>query len=388
MDLGLKRQSRRPLSIVGDGKLIYGDREWSVTEQLTERGPRDYYSLLRVRLPTGTWANVASTYKMSPRHEFTNDITVTNMQPIRISGHLNPALKNMQARIDVNYQGQSYVADASWMHRGTANAFNTRANGELIFAGRAVGLSAELSRRNEQFSANIETKYNQDKRVALSTQITASMLLPRFLIRVEWPRNFLAVSGSGRYEHQSWYATNNDLEGSIQISSTLPGFEELGVSFSHDHSTNGFKSTGEIIWATNRNIVSVLTLNRTKAVLTLNTPFRGYQSIKVESTYNVRGASGNVNSHVQWNGHQMTLLLQGDANQLGRMVFGRIQFTSPFSGYESLSANLQYRVTGATRRTNANFSWASRKQVSLCYLNSYLIVMSYFHLYTQHVYAL
>jgi len=366
MDLGLKRQSRRPLNIVGDGKLMYEGREWSVTEQLTERAPRDYSSLLSVRLPSGTTANVASTYKMSPRHEFTNDITVTNMQPIRINGHLQPVLKNLQARIDVSYEGQSYLVDASWIHRGTASRFNTRTSAELSIAGRTAGLSAELSRHNEHFTASIETKYNQDQRIALSSQITASLITPRFRVRFDWPRNFFAVAGSGKYEYQDWYATNNDLEGNIQITSSLPGFEELGASFVYDHRMNGFKTTGEIILATDRKIDAVLTVDQTKAALTLNTPFRGMQSIVVESTYNVRGVSGTVNSRIQWDGRQISLLLQGDANQPSRLVTGRIQFSSPFSGFQSLSANFQYRVSGATRRTQADFSWARGKEVSVC----------------------
>jgi len=365
-DLGLRRQSRHPLNIVGDGKLIYEGREWSATQQLTERAPRDYTSLLSVRLPSGTLANVASTYKMSPRHEFTNDITVTNMQPIRINGHLHPALKNMQARIDVGYEGRSYLVDASWMHRGTARTFNTRGSAEFRIADQTAGLSAELSRHNEQFTASIETKYNQDKRIALSGQITTSMSTPRFQVRVDWPRNFVAVAGSGKYEYQDWYATDNDLEGSIQITSSLPGFEQLGASYVYDQKTNGFKTTGEVIWATNRKIDAVLTVDQNKAALTLNTPFRGFQSIVVESTYSARGVSGTVVSRIQWDGRQISLLLQGDANQPSRLVTSRIQFSSPFSGFESLSANFQYRVNGATRRTNADFSWARDKQVSVC----------------------
>lgn len=368
LDLGLRRQSRRPLNIVGDGKLMYEGREWSVAQQLTERAPRDYSSILRVSLPTGTVANLASSYKMSPRHEFTNDITVTNMQPIRINGHLNPVLKNMQARIEIGYEGQSYLVDANWMHRGSTSAFNTRGSAEMSIAGHTAGLSAELSRRNEQFTASIETKYNQDKRIALSSQITASTLTPRFLVRVEWPRNFFAVAGSGKYDPEGWHATNSDLEGSIQITSSLPGFEKLGASFLYDHSTNGFKTNSEIMWAADRKVVAVLTVEQSKAALTLNTPFRGYQSIKAESTYNVRGVSGTVSTHVQWDGRQLSLLLQGDANQPSRMVTGRILFTSPFSGLESLSANFQYRVSGTTRRTNADFSWTRGKQVSVSYL--------------------
>ena len=367
LDLGVKRLRRHPLNIVGDGKLVHAGREWTVAHQLTERAPRDYFSLVRVSLPSGTQANIASTYKMSPRHEFTNDITVTNMQPIRINGHFNPALKNMQARIDISYEGQSYLLDASWMHRGTANTFNTRANAEMSIAGHTAGLSAEFSRRNEQFTGSIETKYNQDRRFALSSQVTASMQTPRFLVRVEWPRNFFAVAGSGKYEHQGQYAANNDIEGSIQITSSLPGLEDLGTRFLYDRSVNGFKTTGEIMWAAHRKVVGVLTVDDAKAALTLNTPFRGYQTINVESTYNVTGASGTVRSRVRWDGRQMSLLLQGDANQPSTAVTGRVQFTSPFSGFESLSANFQNRVNGATRRINANFSWARDKEVSFRY---------------------
>jgi len=363
LDIGLRRQSRHPLSIIGDGKLVYGSREWNVAQQLTERAPREYFSILRVSLPTGTVANVASSYKMSPRHEFTNDITVTNMQPIRINGHLNPVLKNMQARIDIGYEGQSFLVDASWMHRGSASAFNTRGSAEVSIDGHTAGLSAELSRRNEQFTASIETKYNQDKRIALSSQITASMLTPRFLIRVDWPRNYFAMAGSGKYNPQGWYSTNSDLEGTIQVTSSLPRFEELGTNFVFDHNTNGFKANGEIIWATNRKIAAVLTVEQAKAALTLSTPFRGYQSIKVESTYSVRGISGTVNTRVQWDGRQISLLLQGDAIQPSRSVTGKVLFSSPFAGLESLSTNFRYRVNGATRRTFADFSWSRGKQV-------------------------
>jgi len=365
LDVGLRRQSRHPLNIIGDGKLTYDGREWSVEQQLTERAPRDYTNLLRVRLPTGTVANVASTYKMSPRHEFTNDISVTDMRPIRVNGHLNPVLKNMQARLDVSYDGRPYLLDASWMHRGSASAFNTRASAELIAAGHTAGLSAELVRRQAQFTANVETKYNQDQRYALSSQITATGPTPRFLVRVEWPRNFLAVTGSGKFDPGTWDATNRQLEGSLQITSSLPRFENLGASFAYDHNANGFRTNGEVMWATNRKIVAVLTVEPAKATLTLNTPFRGYRSVKAESTYSVRGVSGSLTSRVEWDGRQMTLLLQGEANQPARLVTGRVMFTSPFSGVESLSANFQYRLNGITRRTNADFSWARGKQVSV-----------------------
>jgi len=364
LDVGLRRQSRHPLNVVGDAKLTYGGREWSVEEQLTERAPRDYTNLLRVSLPTGTTASVSSTYKMSPRHEFTNDVSVTNMQPIRVNGHLNPALKNMQARLDVSYEGRTYLLDASWMHRGSAREFSTRANAELSAAGHTAGLSAELSRRQAQFTVNVETKY-QDQKYALSSQVTAAFPTPRFLVRVEWPRNFVAVAGSGRFDPGTWDATNGQLEGSLQVTSSVPRFEEFGTSFAYTRNANGFRTNGEVMWGRNSKIVAVLMVEPAKTTLTLNTPFHGYRSIRVESTYSLRGVGGSMNSRVEWDGRQMSLVLQGEANQPGRLVTGRVLFTSPFDGLESLSANFQYRLNGVTRRTNADFSWARDKQVSL-----------------------
>jgi len=254
LDVGLKRQSRRPLNVIADGKLTYAGREWSLSQQLTERAPRDYSSMLTVRLPSGTQAAVASTYKMSPRHEFTNDITVTNMQPIRFNGHFNPALNNMQARVDISYEGQSYLVDANWMHRGTASAFNTRASAEVNIAGRTAGLSAELGRRNDQLSVNVELKYDHDKRIAITSRITASMLTPRYEVRVEWPRNFLAVTGSGRYDRRGRQATNMDLEGSMKVTSSLAGYEELSASWSYSVNGATRRTTVNYSWAQGKQV--------------------------------------------------------------------------------------------------------------------------------------
>jgi hypothetical protein len=62
---------------------------------------------------------------------------------------------------------------------------------------------------------------------------------------------------------------------------------------------------------------------------------------------------------------QMVLNMQGDATQPDRAITGKVQFTSPFSGYENLLANFRYNFVGGRHQSNADFTWARNKQVSL-----------------------
>lgn len=365
LDIGLKKESTRPLNIIGEARLRYPGREMILTEMLTERAPREYQNVLNVQVQRGTTARVVSTYKMLPRHEFTNDINVPNMDPIRLNGHLNPTLRNMEARLDLGFRGKTYLVDASWQHRGTINAFNTRANAELAYAGYTAGLSTEVSRRDQEFSGNVEAKLNQDKKITISGQVTASLMTPKLMARVEWPQNFVQITGTGKYEHRGWYSTTNDLEGTIKMTSSLRGLEELGMSFIHDQTANSFKTNGEVSWAANQKITGELSMDGGKMTLTLTTPFQGYQTVKVDSTYSRRGLSGAVNTKVQWDRKQMTMQLSGDANQPSRMMFGNMQFSSPFNGFEQLSATLRHTGSGGTYQTNAVVSWARGQQVSV-----------------------
>lgn len=365
LDIGLKKESSRPLSIVGEARLKYPGREMSITESLTERAPREYYNNFNIQVQRGVQANIISTYKMLARHEMTNEINIPNMEPIRLNGHLSPNLKNMQARVDVGYRGKTYLADASWQHRGTLSAFNTRASAELGFAGYTAGVSGEVSRRDMEFTGSVEAKLNQDKRIAVSAQVTASLMTPKFMTRVEWPQNFVQLAGSGKYEHRGWYSTTNDLEGSLRLTSSLSQFEDLSISFVHDQSASNFKTNGEVSWAANKKISGELSADKTKATFTVTTPYDGYRSVKAETTYSSRGLSGNFNAKVEWDNRQMTLLLTGDANQPSRLISARIQFISPFNGFEQLSANFRHTGNGPTYQTTADVSWARGRQVSL-----------------------
>lgn len=367
LDLGFKKESERPLVVNGEARIKYPGRDITITQSINERAPREYSSLLTVQMDRGYQARVVSTYKMSPRHEMTNDITIPNMDPIRINAHLKPDLRNLQVRAELGFRRKTYLLDGSWQHSGNLNAFNTRGSLEIGYANRRYTTHVEASRRNQEFTGSAEFKINQDRRYAISSQVTAALMTPKFLTRVEWPgQNFFELIGSGKYEHRGWYTTTNDLEGSIKATSSLRGLEQLGASFVHDQSSNNFKTNGEVFWAANKKITGELSADRTKAGLTLTTPFPGYQSIRADSTYSLHGRSGQLTARVQWDGgRQMSLLLSGDANQPDRLITGKVTFSSPFQKFENLAANFRHQITGDKHQTTADFSWARGQQVAL-----------------------
>jgi hypothetical protein len=59
----------------------------------------------------------------------------------------------------------------------------------------------------------------------------------------------------------------------------------------------------------------------------------------------------------------MVLAITGEFNSPS--VNGRVTFTSPFKGFESLSTSLRHTVTGGNYQTNADVTWARGQQVTV-----------------------
>lgn len=370
VDLGLRKEGDHPLSVYGEAHIKFPGREISVTESLVERAPREYRNVAVIQWQRGADVRIESIYKMQPRHEMTHNIRATGLeQPITISGHVLPNPKNAQGRVELVYAGKTYMADGSWSFRGALNQFNARVSGEVSIAGRGASVTGEATRRDQEFGGNMEVVLdgNRSRRYAVSSQVTAILAAPRFQTRVEWPgQNFFELTGNGKYEQQGWHTTPRDLEGSLKLTSSVEPVREVGISFIHDKNPNGFKTNGELSWAADKKLTGELNIEKTKATVTLTTPFDGYRSVKAETSYSARGLSGTLNGKIAWDGNkQIILQIIGDANQPDRLVTGKITLTTPFRGLESLTANLKYNVVGDKHTTNADFSWARGRQIAV-----------------------
>lgn len=368
VDLGLRKEGDHPLSVYGEAHVKYPGREISITESLVERAPREYSNVAVIQWQRGANVRIESTYKMQPRHEMTHHIRATGLeQPIRISGHVLPNPKNAQGRVELVYAGKTYMADGSWSLRGTPNQFNARVSGEVSIAGRGASVTGEASRRDQEFGGNMEVVIDGNRRYALTSQVTAALTAPKFQMRVDWPgQNFFELTGNGKYEQQGWQTTPRDLEGSLKLTSSVDPIREISVSFVHDKNPNGCKTNGELMWAADKKLTGELNIEKNKVTVTLTTPYAGYRSVKAETSYNTRGRSGTLNGKIAWDGNkQVVLLITGDANQPERLITGKITLTTPFRGLESLAANLRYNLAADKHTTNADFSWARGRQVTV-----------------------
>jgi len=344
LDLGVRREPTKYLAAVAEGRLkMAGRAPMTMKNTITEKAPREYHNELTMDSGMGKTVRAMTVYKMGARHEMNTDVQATGFEPLSIKGHVNPNLKNMQARVEVKYGRREYMGDVNWIHRGTAAGFNTRAGAEVTYLNNNYGLSAELSRRNQDFSATVEAKMAEGRKVTLTSTVTASQTSPKVDMRIEWPRNFVAASAGIKYQDpagtQGWAQTPNDLEAFTKITTSFRGFEEMGGLVRFDVTQDSIKSSGEVTWAPDRKIVVDVFGDKSRASINVTTPFNGYRNVKGDVTYQLRGRTGlNTNAKLQWENNQITIT--GTATtQRGRgyslTSTGELTLTTPWRGYRT-----------------------------------------------------
>jgi len=364
LDVGVRRESTRQMNAVAEGTLrLPGYPPMTLRDTLVERQQGEYQNDLNVA-GMGKQLRASTTYKMGQRHEMTTNIQATGQPPISIKGHLNPNALNMQARAEVKYGPQEYIADVSWLHRGTGSSFNTRAGLEVQCPQFRYSASGDVSRRNQDFTGSVEMKNQMnDQRILVTGQVTASTTAPKAEARVEWPGSFVALSSTGKYNTQDWRSNENDLEAAVKVMTSYRGFEEMGGSARFDVGPDSMKSSGEVKWAPDRKMTGSFYYDTTKASANVTTPFEGYRILKGEGTYMLRGRTLKTSLNVQWDASQIAGNIEGTANLPA--FNARATFTSPIRNLESLSASIQNTVNGNQYQTTAEVSWARNQKINL-----------------------
>jgi hypothetical protein len=338
VDIGIRKDNSRYLSAVGEARLkIAGRAPMTLSNTLTEKAPREYHNVFNAVGPRRSIRSV-SVYKMGQRHELTADVEATGLDPISFSGHFNPSPMNAQARAELKYGAREYMGELSWLHRGSSAGFNTRTNAEVGYLGSRYGLSSEVSLRNRDFSANMEAKYGENKKVTVSGQVSTDKTAPKIEARIEWPRNFVALTASGKCETEGWVRTQKDFLASVKVTSSFRGFEEMGGELEIDYGRDSLKSKAEVTWAANSKVTADLSYERSRALLTITTPFNGYRSIRSDLTYNKRGNTMSANGRVQWESNVISVAASGThQGSRGYSVSnnGEITINTPWNGYRT-----------------------------------------------------
>ena len=333
LDIGFKKDTQRYLNAVAEAKLKLAGREpMMFTNTLIERAPRQYHNRLSIDA-AGRSLSAMGLYKMAQRHELNADIQATGYEPISISGHLNPNLKNVQAKIDLKYGRRNYMTDINWLYREGPGAFNARAGVEIGYLGKKYGLSGDMSKVNHNISANIQVLCGLDRRVSVSTKISADRYKPEFQTRIQWPQNFVDVLATGKYSSQQ--SRSSEHEGILKITTGFQNYEELGGNLKVESSPETMKSSGQVIWGRQKKISGDLTYGRGRVDLNLVTPFQGYRTVKANAAYNKRGSTYDITGGAEWESNRLSAtgrMTHERGNGLSTTNQGELTLRGPWDG--------------------------------------------------------
>lgn len=344
LDIGMKKDTNRYLNAIAEARLKLAGRDpISFTNTLIERAPRQYHNVLRFDAE-GRSLSAIGLYKMGQRHELNADIQATGYEPISISGHLNPNIKNIQAKVEVKYGRRNYMGDINWLYRSAPGAFNIRGGAEIGYLSKKYGLTTEISRVDHNVSATIQAMCGFDRKVSLSAKLSASPTNPELRTRIEWPQNFIDVLAAGKYSTQDWIRTPDDLVATLKITTGFQGYEDLGGEIKMDVGQDSLRSNGHVIWGRYKRITGDLTYGRNRVELNVATPFYGYRTVKANASWNKRGTTYDINGGAEWEQNRMRVtgrMTHERGNGMSITNNGELNIQGPWERYRE--AKLSWR---------------------------------------------
>ena len=352
--MALSRESTKPLKLDADISLHYPGREMRLKESLEEKQPQEYHHSLELTLAKYQEIRVNSVYKMNPRHELTAEVNLPSMEPITLSGHFNPVPTNIQLHGETSYASRTYLLDFNSQHAGNAKRYTSRSNMELSWPERQVLGTSEFTRDNDVYTLNIENKWDarrdESQKFTLNSQVTAVMAAPVIAIKTTWPGQFINLDVNGQYATTGWFKSAQDLEGAITMTSNIPYMEQVSGSFKYDHGPANVKTSGEISWAEGQKITTDLSVVGRNSwtgmdfVMSIGTPFRGFRTMRGESTYNFDGKTLTSNNKVSW--ERKSIAVDVSHTPRNSAYNGEIKITTPFEAFEIMSATVGHRWNG------------------------------------------
>ena len=373
-DLHVQREAVKPLKMSADVKLHYPGREMSWMQTVQENEPNVYDHNLAIQLQKYQTVTVTSVYRTEPRHEVTAQITIPDMEPITVSGYLNPSLTDMQVGGELNFNRQVYLVNTNWEVKGNTRVFDSKSGWELKIPNYHYKTEATLTRKYMRFTGNMEmlmdATNNPNAKVTVNGDIKLKMETPSIVLQVAWPGKFVNIDASGGYETEGWYASKKDVHGKINVKTSFRGYDNLEASFKHDWSQNGIETNGEVSWASNRKMSGDFLLKKlngwssVETTVDVSTPYYNWRAVKATSKYTLGDNSLETTNTFQWDNQQMQLGFKGEMDLRRHMLDGRITFSSPFRGFEDLSLTGRHTDNGRNFNSNLEASWARGQAIS------------------------
>ncbi|XP_012935328.2 uncharacterized protein LOC101854071 [Aplysia californica] len=211
---------------------------------------------------------------------------------------------------------------------------------------------------NLKANLRLETPFPEYPYIELSTSSQMTGRSRQSYIAAEYsPRQ--------RYSLDSTYTFEMPYSFEATISSPVPEYDNLGLTFQHSHSPSKLVSHGELRYQPSKKIegdVNVDWSDLVEGTVMLKTPFEGYETSKVMLRH--QGDMDAFSSHGEVNVADKSVSADASFNS-GYTTTGTFTFNSPISGLESVEISLNKRGNsknirgGATLVLNGDRSQAS-----------------------------
>ena len=338
----------RPLNVSIDMSLIMAGRHMAYQHTLQQRSTDQYNHNLTV-----TWdateendglVQLLGIYRQGTQHELSASLTAPDVSPIALEMSLVPSLENMQSSGRLTYGDDEYSMTSGWRYTYN-NGINTAANLDITIPSRKITWEGDLRQNGGVMGSDMTLKWDAEndaeKALVTSLNIQAADWNPTLTTRVQWwPNNFVEFTTSLKDDERTIWSSSRDLEGTAQLTSSFPGYEQINGAFKHERTSTEVKTHGEYSWASERMISADVhfTKNRDWSTVdgsfVLNTPFEELEQLTVEQTYTRSPFS--TMSKVQWN--EMHVILETTASiESWSAITSEVKVTTTFPGYEDLT---------------------------------------------------
>ncbi|KAJ8315900.1 hypothetical protein KUTeg_006534 [Tegillarca granosa] len=258
----------------------------------------------------------------------------------------NPYTEEIAVRFDHN-GGWSRFRSTTEASMGNKK----RLHGELVFRSRTnfvnIGSSLEINFDDSQYTTGLNVKHDGDIN--------------------NFKTSAVATYQGEKVEFKTQFKNAGTVEGSFTLKTPISSISNIGASFQHSGSINQFSSSGNMQYASGKQIEAKVDFykygwRRLSTSMELKTPFIDYRLTKM--TYKHRGDSDGIqcNGELTYgSGKQMIGSLKSSLSPLEFAFAAR----TPFEGYEDILASAKYEEQGERYVSEANVVYKTGKKIEI-----------------------
>ena len=247
---------------------------------------------------------------------------------------------------------------ASFNHEGRLNNF--KSSGEVIY-GRNQKIQASAMFRNGRSlvaKGSLKTPFHQMRDLDVTLKHAGSLM------------NF-KTEAEAKYNREAYQATaefngENTVSGKATLRTPIRNFENMALSFEHEGNLNNFKCSGKVQLSPRRSIVGGIEFSNGDSITgkaSLTTPFAGFEAMS--ASFNHRGNLNRFRSSAEIN-YPSNKKISGSV-QMNR-ASGSASLSTPY--FKDMSASFNHQGSLRNFQSDAEATYGSQKISAAVELNT------------------